>query len=168
MSLKKDVADYKKLSLPLLEKMKEYYEKLTLPSAIQNAAKGIDYHGKVNSHQWRVKIVNREEGANKLAIQEEEISNCKTFEQVFVIVEEVRKNTNGLGNLWSYDTALRISFNKHLYPKKVYIQAGVVKGLKKLGMAIPDSRSLEKNKFSSELQILEPYQIEGFLCVCGR
>ena len=74
-------------------------------------------------------------------MKQKEISKCKSFEDVFAITEQVRKQIYRLGNLWSYDAALRISANLGFEPKSVYIQAGVRAGMKKLR---PDEKSFER------------------------
>ena len=169
MSLKSEIENYKKGHLQNLEKKKEFYEKMSLTDAIKNAAIGSTPFGTMDSHQRRVGKRKGELGANELLKEEARIKNRKTFEEIFKITEEVRRRVNGLGPLWSYDTTLRVGFNKRVYPNEVYVQSGVVKGVKKaLNGKIPKGRSLPMSIFKDEFQNLEPYQLENFLCIWGK
>lgn len=80
----------------------------------------------------------------------------------------MREEIYGLGDLWSYDTALRIGFYLRKYPKDVYIQRGVITGVIKLFGNNPRERKIQKFLFPQELQELESYEIENFLCIWGK
>lgn len=169
MDLINAIKNYQQHQLPALIADKNYYETLTLKEAIQKAAEGKNSKGKTHSHQYRVGAEIGGLGASNLLLQIELISQCKTFEELFAITEDVKKDIYRLGDLWSYDTALRIGFNLKLYPKNVHVQRGVVKGVKKLfkdqsKMKFP----IELKYFSPEFQELQPYEIENFLCIWGK
>jgi hypothetical protein len=170
MSLKLDIDSYLKNSLLVLEDMREYYYNTqSLKESIINASIGNTPSGKMDSHQWRVGRVNGTRGADMLLLRIAEIKKSKSFGDIFKITEEVRKEIYGLGDLWSYDTALRIGFKMELYPTEVYIQRGVIKGVKKILPQIKRTeRSLPLSIFSNDLQKLKPYQAENFLCILGK
>jgi hypothetical protein len=100
-----------------------------------------------------------------------EIQKAKSFIDLFAVTEDIKSSEKGLGDLWSYDTAMRLAFNRGrlLYPRVVFIQAGVVKGVKKI---FPQKRLRERNMpvtvFPKTIQQLAPFEIENFLCVWGR
>jgi hypothetical protein len=169
MKLEKDIIEYKSGSISNLHNERDFYKSLELVNAIENAAIAKMRNGKMASHQWRVGKNKCEEGQAKLLAKEIEIKKCKIFEELFEITEGVKKSTKGLGDLWSYDTALRIGISLGIYPTEVYIQAGVKNGLKKLfPEKTPKGRSLPLSIFPKELQILAPYEIENFLCIWGK
>lgn len=169
MSLSSDIKKYKNDSLPHLEDVRKFYEKKVITDAIQCASTGTNTSIKMDPHQRRVGKKQCSEGAKKLLQQKNKIINCKSFEEIFVITEQIKNKTFRLGNLWSYDTALRIGFNKKVYPEEVYIQAGVIKGAKKgLIKNIPIKRSLPLSTFRNEIQTLKPYEAENFLCIWGK
>lgn len=120
------------------------------------------------SHQRRVGFKVANSGYELLKQREDDLIRCRSFEEILVITDEVSKQIYRLGPLWSYDTALRIGFQMEIYPKNVYLQAGVKNGYKKVFNQNPNNRFEEKNKFPKELQILEPYEIENFLCIWGN
>ncbi len=169
MSLKSDVQNYKRCFAPSLEAMRDYYQRkeIVLNDAIYEGAQGIMPNGKMNSHQNRVGYKKCRLGAAELKAKTAALKRAKSFEEIFAITEEVRKAIHGLGHLWSYDTALRIGFHKRVYPTEVYVQSGVVDGVKKLNKHLK-GRSLAMSAFPPELQKLTPYEVENFLCVWGK
>lgn len=119
------------------------------------------------SHQRRVGQIVANKGYEALKDREKELQLNQNFEEILAITDEVSKQIYRLGSLWSYDTALRIGFQKKVYPKNVYLQGGVKKGYKKIFNQNSNNRIVNKEIFPQELQILEPYEIENFLCIWG-
>lgn len=170
MITKKEIVDYQIGSGKHLQNVKTAFEKFNLKEAIEKASKSIDptNDNKMFSHQRRVGFKVANNGYKLLKQREYDLIRCQSFEEILVITDEVSKQIYRLGPLWSYDTALRIGFQKKVYPKNVYIQAGVKNGYKKIFNQNPKNRFEEKNRFPKELQILEPYEIENFLCIWGN
>jgi hypothetical protein len=159
-----DIQKYKAKYLPNLEVVKRFYESMSLNEAIELGAKAIDPNNKMNPHQRRIGYRMTKIGADELLKYAHEISRSSTFDDVYHYADEVGKSIHGLGPLWSYDTALRIGFQKKCYPKEIYVQCGVKKGLLKCGIA-PKERKIELHCLPETLKDLEPYAIENFLCV---
>lgn len=159
---------YKEKAGEHLQNVKTAFENLDLKEAIEKAAKSIDQtnDNKMFSHQRRVGINKASEGYEQLKDKELDFRNCIIFEDIIVITDEVKNNTKRLGDLWSYDTALRIGFHLKIYPTDVYIQAGVKKGYFKLLNKKPRKRKVPRIKFPM-LDELEVYEIENFLCIWG-
>ncbi|WP_432671098.1 hypothetical protein [Flavobacterium sp. SM2513] len=107
------------------------------------------------------------QGFEILKDRKKELELSQSFEEILVITDAVSNHIYRLGVLWSYDTALRIGFQKKVYPKNVYLQAGVKKGYKKILDQNSKIRFVEKDLFPQELQVLEPNEIENFLCIWG-
>lgn len=173
MSLQAALNKYIKINLPDLIDHKKFYESFVtpkeLPTIIEKASQGIGSDNLMSSHQRRLGYDKCKEATRELAKYEMEIKKAKSFEDIFVITEIVKSRIYKIGNLWSYDTALRIGFSKKVYPKEVYVQAGVTKGVRKLFKGhLPKGRSLSTKIFPSALGILKPYQIENFLCIYGK
>ncbi|UGS21837.1 hypothetical protein [Flavobacterium cyclinae] len=170
MNLKEDIQTYIEANGKHLQNVKTAFENFDLKETIEKAAKAIDptNDNKMFSHQRRVGYKVAYSGYESLKERENDLRNCRSFEEILEITNEVSKQIFRLGQLWSYDTALRIGFQKKVYPKNVYLQAGVLKGYKKIFNRNPKDRFEEKNKFPKELQILEPYEIENFLCIWGN
>ena len=142
MTLREEVTNYKNESMPVLEEILRWYQKKNIDTAIQCAAEALNPNGTINSHQRRIGAIKLAQGAQSLIRLKNKIRKCISFEEIFMLTEEIRLQSYGLGDLWSYDTALRIGFNLKKYPRKVYIQAGVIKGAKKaLGKSFIKSRT---------------------------
>lgn len=170
MIQKKQVENYQISSGKYLQKIKLAFENFDLNIAIEKAAKAIDptNNSKIFSHQKRVGYEVATKGYDELKHQEEELKQCQSFEEILSITDEIAKQIFRLGPLWSYDTALRIGFQKKVYPKNVYMQAGVKNGYKIIFNQNPKERFVKKVVFPKELQVLEPYEIENFLCIWGK
>jgi len=167
---KKEIENYRISCGKHLQNVKIAFENLNLKEAIEKAAKSIDptNDNKMFSHQRRVGFKVANSSYELLKQREDDLRRCRNFEEILSITDKITNQIYRLGPLWSYDTALRIGFQKKLYPKNVYIQAGVKKGYKKIFNQNSKNRFEEKNNFPKELQILEPYEIENFLCIWGN
>lgn len=169
MSLENEIIEYKANGSIHMENMKSFYEKLAIETAIKYASTGKNPDDKMNQHQWRVGYKKGLLGSNELLAVLAEIKKCRKFEDIFSLTEKVKADIHGLGELWSYDTALRIGFKLKIYPQQVFIQRGVIKGVKKvLNGKRPMGRSLPINVFPHELHVLTAYEIENFLCIYGK
>ena len=158
----KEVIQYKTKDGNHLQNVKSHFETISLSEAIEQASKAIDpTNNKIFSHQRRIGKTKASEGYELIKVMELDLKACTTFEEIMLITDEVIKNIPRLGNLSSYDTALRIGFHLRIYPKDVYIQAGVVKGYVKLFNKKPMVRKIAKSEFSM-LAELEAYEIENF------
>lgn len=151
-----------------IQNVKAYFESITLSEAIGQAAKAIDptNNNKMFHHQRRIGKVKAVEGYELLKYKDVDFKACTSFDEIMIITG-VMNNVPKLGNLWSYDSALRIGFHLRIYPKDFYIQAGVVKGYVKLFNKKPRARKIVKSEFPM-LAELEAYEIENFLCVWGE
>jgi len=171
MSLRSEIAVYRRNDLRLLHNHKKFYEGLELKDAITYAASGLNANGRINSHQRRLGVNTLRKSAEIIESLYPAIQKSTSFAEIFEITEAVKSEKKGLGDLWSYDTALRIAFNRgeKYYPQSVFIQQIVIKGIKKLfpKMTI-NNRSLPSSAFPKAIQQLQPYEIENFLCVWGK
>ncbi|PIP91025.1 MAG: hypothetical protein COW79_04555, partial [Bdellovibrionales bacterium CG22_combo_CG10-13_8_21_14_all_38_13] len=73
---------------------------------------------------------------------------------------------HGLGELYFYDTALRIGASLKLFPDKVYLHSGTRLGGIALGLASKGQKTISPKDiptiFTSKLNI---YEIEDVLCI---
>lgn len=163
--------------------VEQYYKSLNIQDAVENAAQaiipaGIRSCSKTKTvfagHQRRVGKSKCNKGAEKLLTGSywDELEKAKSFEDIFLVTEKVRRATYRLGNLWSYDTAQRIALHKGWHPAEVYLQSGAYEGAKVLrekGYVPPTSlrgkRSVSIEIFPDFLKNLKPFLIENILCV---
>ncbi|MFT7035953.1 MAG: hypothetical protein ACJA2S_004478 [Cyclobacteriaceae bacterium] len=128
-------------------------------------------------HQRRVGKKKCKEGAEMLLKHPYwgELEKAQSFEDIFKVTEQVKRNVLKLGDLWSYDTAQRIALHKGWYPQDVYLQSGAYNGIQILrdkgfidNAAIKGKRYISVKAIPEFLSKLEPFLIENILCVGKR
>jgi len=165
MSLEIIVRTYKINIRPKAESELNWFkEQPTLTSAIEHAAMAENSEGKRYSHQRRLKKSNLEQAKSLLIENQSSIKHCKNFDELFLLLEGILRPIHGIGELYIYDTALRIGAKLNLLPSKVYLHAGTRSGARKLGFSGKEP-SLEVSDFPKALQQLEPLEIEDVLCI---
>jgi hypothetical protein len=162
--------------------VEHYYRNLSFKEAIKQGAEAkipVGCKGKRTSfadHQYRIGKTRCARAGKELLKPKyfNQLSSTRSFEDVFKVTEQLRLSRAGigLGHLWSYDTAQRISFNKGWKPNHVYLQAGAKKGALTIyrngNMARKDvwgKRLTERNSFPPVLSQYDSYIIENILCV---
>jgi hypothetical protein len=171
MSLQSEIADYRENELRELHELERFFKSLSLHSAIEYAASGVTPHRKIHPHQRGIGVKQLRQSAALLKKYATSLRKARSYANLFIITEAVKSDLKGLGDLWSYDTALRMAFNrgKTFYPKAVFVQKNVMKGIKKIFSKMPvKQRTLPVKIFPKEIQSLKPFEIENFLSVCGK
>lgn len=162
--MKSIISDYlKNHNASSLEEKDFFSSRKSLEEAISYAALAKDSEGKF-SHQYRV-TNEALKGSQMVLLQSiNSISLCKTFHELFKLVELLIGPIHGIGPLTTYDTALRIGFKLKLYPEFVYLHAGTKEGAKKLGLSTKKPY-LEISEIPKPFHELEPDQIESIFCI---
>ena len=171
MSLQSEIADYRENELRELHELVRFFKSLPFHSAIEYAASGVTPHRKIHPHQRGIGVKQLRQSAALLREYNSAIRKAKSFAHLFFITEAVKSELKGLGDLWSYDTALRMAFNrgKTFFPQAVFVQRGVMKGIKKIFKKMPvKQRTLPVKIFPKEVRSLKPFEIENFLTIWGR
>jgi len=88
-----------------------------------------------------------------------------SFERLHSEIERLVGPLRGIGELYVYDTALRIGAYRGLNPKRVYVHAGVRVGARNLGLDPGRSGSIAVGGLPGPLRTLKPYEIEDILCI---
>jgi hypothetical protein len=141
-----------------------FQQQPTLESAIEQAALATNSRGKRYSHQRRLRKAALEEARRVLLMNSEAIAQSKSFDDLFSLAETMLKRITGIGELYIYDTSLRIGAKLHLLPTKVYLHAGTRKGARALGFD-GRARALKVPEMPPELRQLEPHEIEDVFCI---
>jgi hypothetical protein len=171
MSLQLEIADYRENELRELHELERFFRSLSFNAAIEYAASGVTPHRKIHPHQRGIGVKQLRQSAALLKKHGPLIRKARSFAHLFIITEAVKSDLKGLGDLWSYDTALRMAFNrgKKFYPQAVFVQRGVMKGIKKIFSKMPlKERTLPLKIFPREIKSLKPFEIENFLTIRGR
>jgi hypothetical protein len=93
-----------------------------------------------------------------------ELKKSQSFDDLFLLIEKLLQPINGAGELYIYDTALRIGANMNLLPTKIYLHAGTRVGARALGFNTK-CRVIEKQDLPLDFKDLEPHEIEDVLCI---
>lgn len=162
-SLSTLVAIYRRKHGPRIATYLGYFTKLqSLEEAIRFACHGKD--GKIHGHQHLVGKEKLEQARKVLQRHADEITACKSFDDLLTLVEDRTSSIDRFGVLAVYDTSLRLGAHLDLWPEVVYLHAGTKKGCKALGVATKGG-TVEIEKLPKPVRALEPYQAEDFLCI---
>ncbi|MBL8066027.1 MAG: hypothetical protein JNM34_09230 [Chthonomonadaceae bacterium] len=121
-----------------------------------------EFRGKKHAHQRRIRSEVLMLGRDRLLANIGRIENCRSFEKLHELVCGSIDVVKGLGVLYKYDVAWRISAKLGFTPTVVYLHAGTLLGAKRLG--IGETGTAEVEAFPADLRRLEPWQLEDFLC----
>ncbi|MBO9538294.1 hypothetical protein [Herbaspirillum sp.] len=164
MTLEEMVREFIEIYRPKGREELAFFSTRPFDIALDYAALAKDSRGKRFSHQRRLKRKNLELAKKFLMEKKDEFEKTKSFEAVFKIVQQITSAISGLGELYTYDTALRISVAIKHEPIHVYLHAGTRVGAKKID--IDGRRSyVSMAELSKELQILDAHEVENFLCI---
>src|SRR5438093_9143148 len=106
----------------------------SLEAAIDAAARAIDSRGKRYRHQSRIRRSAIAKAKPALLGAKPQIAGCKAFHELFGTVVSALDGIEWLGELYYYDTALRLGFHLGITPTKVYLHAGARDGARSLGL----------------------------------
>lgn len=146
------------------EELNWFVQQTTLKSAVESSALAINSKGKRYSHQRRLKKKTLEKAKNMLLANLSELEKSQSFDDIFSLIEEILKPIKGVGELYIYDTALRIGAKMNLLPAKIYLHAGTRVGAKALGLN-SKLKFLGKHDLPQDFNDLKPHEIEDVLCI---
>jgi len=136
----------------------------TLKAAVSTAALAKTPSGKRFDHQRRIpkNVLNLAE--EKLLKNLEQIQSTKDFDELYILLKKLLSEIKGIGELYIYDTALRIGAYLGHEPDKIYLHAGTLQGAKKLGLNTKLGYVFKK-ELPNEFGRLLPREIEDCLCI---
>ncbi|MBE0408658.1 MAG: hypothetical protein IBX69_02875 [Anaerolineales bacterium] len=92
------------------------------------------------------------------------LAQSNSFDELFLLIESRVGGIHGIGELYIYDTSLRIGAKLGLLPTKMYLHAGTRRGTRALGFQ-GETRTLEVSQLPGELQQPPPHEIEDVFCI---
>ncbi len=159
------VRSYIRHNRPKLLDQLRYFERLpSLECAVETAAIAKDSRGKRLHHQRRLTRSALTYAKENLLSSLPRIRNCRSFDQLHQLVDKSVCEIRGLGELYVYDTSIRVGAHLNLWPEQVYLHAGARKGAKALGFSGGVSR-VKPRDMPVAIQELKPHEIEDFLCI---
>lgn len=136
----------------------------SLDSAIEKAALAVNSRGRRYSHQRRLKKPALKEALRNLLDKSGALKQASDFDELFNLIRAAVKPIPGIGELYVYDTAVRIGAKLNLFPIKVYLHAGTRVGGRALGLN-DSTATLEVSALPKEFRTLEAHELEDILCV---
>lgn len=139
-----------------------------IKEAIRRAVDSRGENGKMFFHQSKVTQEARDALAEYMLADQKAYhcySECKSFQELYGLLEEARDNIVGIGTVTAYDVTDRLAAYLGLEAEHLYFHAGVREGLKALGVDIPRGRDYVGRKelpeffWDKDLGLLE-----SFLC----
>jgi hypothetical protein len=118
--------------------------------------------GKRWAHQRRIPGAALEKATDRL--RRAGLEKARSFDDLIQRVNSAVRSIRGIGELYVYDTALRIGAHLRLLPREVYLHAGARMGARALHLDYR-SASIPLDRLPVELRRLEPHEIEDVLCI---
>ena len=141
-----------------------FFSGATLERAVEQAALARDGEGKRFSHQRRLTSRNLAQALARLQAKLPQIGRCSDFEELIGLIEAEVRDIKGLGELYCYDTALRIGTQQGIAPEHVYLHRGTRVGARNLGLEAR-ARYLTMADLPPAFHRLAPQEVEDFLCI---
>jgi hypothetical protein len=136
----------------------------SLEEAITRAALATDHRGKRSSHQRRIPKLALQESREALLANKEAIRNAADFDELLNVVASALRDVCRTGELYGYDTTLRISYYLDHLPTKVYLHAGTRTGARRLGLP-RNNHCVEQDDLPAELRDRPAHEVEDILCI---
>jgi hypothetical protein len=140
-------------------------EQKTIEEIIKIAVMSRDKSDNKHPHQWRIYNSVYDEFFQNLLSVKDKINNPKNFDELFNIIESHKSSR--VGELFCYDTALRIGHRLNKLPERIYIHAGTRIGLERFLKRKIHETTIEKQRLPEPFRSCEltPGQLEDFFCI---
>jgi hypothetical protein len=136
----------------------------SLGRAIEYAGAAKDDKDLRFDHQRRIIQPAISESLAKLRRSAQRIENCRSFAELHAHIEDFLRPIYGIGDLYIYDTAVRLGLKLGLAPERVYLHAGTREGAKNLGLDVRRG-PLTIDVFPEKLRKLTAGELEDVLCI---
>jgi hypothetical protein len=147
------------------EQLDWFHRQPSLEDAISTASRAVDWRGKRFRHQTRITRAALSKAEKVLLDQCEALRNSSSFHELWLQIKNALAQVPGLGELYIYDTALRIGAYLKLSPDRVYLHAGTRAGAKRFGFNTRRREWLNVRDFPPSLGELPAHEIEDILCI---
>ena len=139
----------------------------TMPSlelVIHNAALATDNRGKRFGHQCRIPASALRRAKAILSARVIDIKASKSFHELHSFLKRALGEVRGVGELYLYDTALRLGAFLGFAPEFVYLHRGTRAGALALGLDA-SAEYLVLNQLPVPIRVLQAHEAEDFLCI---
>jgi hypothetical protein len=148
----------------LHEELEWFAGQCTFAQALDEAAHARDKRGKRLHHQRRLLMHVIPQSHLLIQARAQQLGRSQSFDDLLSQIEQILSVVNHAGDLYFYDTALRIGTYLGLHPTCVFLQTGARTGAKKLSLG-HKTRSLPLSAFPEPFHALAPFEMENVLCI---
>jgi hypothetical protein len=166
--LAKLVEEYERKRLPSWKKERAFFRNASRSTAMKHAGLAMWKDGKRLRHQNRISRRALAKAHRALKAVKSKLEGRKNFDALHTLIDRTVRSIKGIGELYVYDTALRLGAGLGRSPGLVYLHAGPRKAARSLGCIDYRAKSVPVRCFPVELQALPAAQIENFLCTMRR
>lgn len=142
----------------------ESFQEQPIGAAVSRAALARDEGGMRFAHQRRLTGPALRKAEEILFESSRKLRNCRSFHELHELIKSLLDGVAGLGELYYYDTGLRIGANLNQMPRRVYLHRGTREGARALGLDWR-AKALDSRALPKALWVLEPHEMEDFLCM---
>jgi hypothetical protein len=146
------------------EELRFFENMPSLELAVHHAALAIDSRGKRFGHQCRIRFASLKRAKSLLEGGVPRLRGCTSFHALHTVLLELLGKVQGLGELYFYDTALRLGATLGYAPKFVYLHRGTRAGAKALGLNGSEPY-VTLGDLPAPIRVLAPHEVEDFLCI---
>lgn len=143
-----------------------YFENLrTIEEAIESVPEARKENGALHNHQRHLKESTVDEVRQELREHQKAIKAVANFEELFALFERILLPIRGVGEMYVYDTALRMGAFLRKLPDQIYLHKGTREGVMALGISVEERKSVDVSELPTPFQVLKPHEIEDVLCI---
>lgn len=159
------VADYRKhYQSGAKAELAWYARQPTLAAAVRRACLGLNVDGKRHSHQRRIVPGAIAAAGDRLAHSLSRIARAPNFDSLHRLIADLLSPIPGIGELYLYDTALRIGAKLGLQPTTIYLHRGTREGARAIGFS-GKLAHIHLRDLPPAFRSLQPYEVEDVLCI---
>ena len=137
----------------------------SLQEVIDHVAFARDKAWRCFNHQFRIRRTVGPKAKLLLMRSAATLRTCKSFDELQSLSESLLFDIFGVNEMYVYDAAKRMGAYLGLKANKVYLHAGVRKGVEALGLDVKGRPWVEFDDLPRALRELSVDHLENFLCI---
>jgi len=169
MNLSAIVRHYVRHSYPTHERELSWFRhQASLEETLKVAGRAENCHSKRYQHQRRITRIAIALATETLMELHDRLQQSPSFHELWLLLRAHLKPIRGIGELYIYDTAVRIGAYLNRVPERVYLHAGTRVGARRFGLLPPREAQrnwLKREELPSILRTLPPSHVENLLCI---
>jgi len=159
------VEDYRRNFRPSADEERDFFKNSpSMEVLLDDAGRAIRPDGKRHNHQRLIPRSVLSRATTILKQNRDRLRACGTFDELHSLCIVLLRGGWGAGELYVYDTALRIGAFLQLRPDAVYLHAGTRVGARALGLDVSAGKLMPQD-LPPPIRVLSADEMEDFLCI---